>query len=177
MPQLDQYSFFTQYFWLFVCFLGFYFLILKIFLPQIAQMLKVRAAIMVGSKSELQALIVDRYFALINNMQHEVDGINSSSDLFTTSYDNTCSWYRQKRWNLTNGQLGLVNIQDIFLQKSNLAYLHTVARLSISENSSVKHFESLLAPTASVNKALSSYPQREVAFDKALFQNLKWSNL
>jgi len=52
-------------------------------------------------------------------------------------------------------------------------YISTIGNLSLSQNLSLKQLESLLPPTASVNPALVSFPQREMAFNKALFQNLK----
>lgn len=42
MPQLDMITFFSQIFWLTVTFYGFYFFILRIYLPKIAVVLKTR---------------------------------------------------------------------------------------------------------------------------------------
>jgi hypothetical protein len=42
MPQFDKITFFTQIFWLSVIFFGFYFLMLQVFLPKIASVLKIR---------------------------------------------------------------------------------------------------------------------------------------
>ena len=42
MPQFDKITFFTQIFWLFFFFLGFYLVFLKTFLPKLASVLKVR---------------------------------------------------------------------------------------------------------------------------------------
>jgi hypothetical protein len=42
MPQFDKITFFTQIFWLFFFFLGFYFIFLKVFLPKLAAVLKGR---------------------------------------------------------------------------------------------------------------------------------------
>ena len=44
MPQLDLVTFFSQYFWLVFFYLGFYLLLVHHFLPQMARILKVRAA-------------------------------------------------------------------------------------------------------------------------------------
>jgi len=44
MPQLDITSFFSQYVWLVVFYLGFYFLLVNSFLPKLSRILKVRAA-------------------------------------------------------------------------------------------------------------------------------------
>lgn len=42
MPQFDKITFFTQIFWLTIIFFGFYFLTLRIFIPEIAAVLKTR---------------------------------------------------------------------------------------------------------------------------------------
>jgi F0F1-type ATP synthase membrane subunit b/b' len=42
MPQFDKITFFTQIFWLFFFFLGFYLIFLQTFLPKLASVLKVR---------------------------------------------------------------------------------------------------------------------------------------
>lgn len=42
MPQLDVSSFTTQIFWLLLIFFGFYFLLLKLVLPKVAKILKIR---------------------------------------------------------------------------------------------------------------------------------------
>ena len=42
MPQFDKITFFTQIFWLTIIFFGFYFIMLQVFLPKIAAVLKTR---------------------------------------------------------------------------------------------------------------------------------------
>jgi len=43
MPQFDKITFFNQIFWLFILFSGFYFILLKTFLPKLSSILKARA--------------------------------------------------------------------------------------------------------------------------------------
>lgn len=42
MPQFDKITFFTQIIWLTIIFFGFYFLTLRVFIPEIAAVLKTR---------------------------------------------------------------------------------------------------------------------------------------
>jgi len=44
MPQLDIVSYFSQYVWLMVFYIGFYFLLVNSFLPKLSRILKVRSA-------------------------------------------------------------------------------------------------------------------------------------
>jgi hypothetical protein len=54
MPQLDLVTFFSQYLWLVVIYLGFYLVLVHSFLPKLARILKVRAAmISTGTDSAL----------------------------------------------------------------------------------------------------------------------------
>jgi len=175
MPQLDQYSFFTQYFWLFLCFLGFYFLILKSFLPKVAQILKVRISMMEGglAQDELKRIAFSLNTEKICAGAHEVSGLGSSKDLFTKSFDDTSNWSSKTVQTINKEALGEIHE----------AYIGTIGQFSLSQNLSLKQLESLLPPscdnlrsTASINTALNSYPQRELNFDRALFKNLKLRN-
>ena len=56
MPQLDKVTYASQFFWLSFFFLGFYAFLLKIFLPQISQILKVRMRKLGGSQTGLSTI-------------------------------------------------------------------------------------------------------------------------
>jgi len=55
MPQFDKITFFNQVFWLFFFFGGFYLIFLKIFLPKLASILKVRTKKLEKGASTLTA--------------------------------------------------------------------------------------------------------------------------
>jgi len=163
MPQLDQYSLFTQYFWLFTCFLSFYFLILKNFLPKIAQIFKVRASMMDGSGNKLEDIILEMTQKKNNGTNLEVHTLRESKDVLSKSFQQTSDWSSTTMQSVSKENFGSVH----------QIYIDTIGDLSLSQNLTLKQLESLLPPTASVNPALASFPQRENAFNKALFQNLK----
>jgi F0F1-type ATP synthase membrane subunit b/b' len=79
MPQFDKITFFTQIFWLFIIFFGFYFLTLRVFIPEIAAVLKTRKKkLALGSGGVAQ----------FNTELHKVKTctnsvLESSSDAFT----------------------------------------------------------------------------------------------
>jgi hypothetical protein len=163
MPQLDQYSLFTQYFWLFSCFLTFYFLILKNFLPKIAQIFKVRASMMDGSGNELEDIILEMTQKKNKGTALEVHTLKESKDILSDTFQKTSNWSSKTMQAVSKESFGPIH----------QVYISTIGNLSLSQNLSLKQLESLLPPTASVNPALVSFPQREMAFNKALFQNLK----
>jgi hypothetical protein len=163
MPQLDQYSLFSQYFWLFTCFLSFYFLILKNFLPKIAQIFKVRASMMDGSGNKLEDIILEMTQKKSSGTNLEVHTLRESKDVLSKSFQQTSDWSSTTMQSVSKGSFGSVH----------QIYIDTIGDLSLSQNLTLKQLESLLPPTASVHPALASFPQRENAFNKALFQNLK----
>jgi hypothetical protein len=55
MPQLDLATFFSQYIWLMVFYLGFYLLLVHSFLPRMARILKVRAAMIGAATADTHA--------------------------------------------------------------------------------------------------------------------------
>lgn len=64
MPQLDRVSFFTQFFWFLVAFLGFYLLCVQVFLPKLARIQKTRAWKLAASEStgtQLDASEINRH--------------------------------------------------------------------------------------------------------------------
>lgn len=55
MPQFDKITFFNQIFWLLFSFLSFYFLFLRLFLPKISTVLKIRTKILLKNYSVLNS--------------------------------------------------------------------------------------------------------------------------
>jgi hypothetical protein len=163
MPQLDQYSFFTQYFWLFFSFLGFYFLILKEFLPKIAQILKVRASMMGGSDNELENIVKETAQISTKAETFELQSLKESKDLLTKSFQESSTWSSVSVEAVNKETFGSIHG----------VYIESVGQLSLSQNVSLRQLDSLLAPTANINPALLSFRQRQLAFNKALFQSFK----
>jgi F-type H+-transporting ATPase subunit b len=56
MPQLDKVTYFSQFFWLLVFFLSFYVICLKIILPSISTVLKIRTKKIDSMSSEMNVL-------------------------------------------------------------------------------------------------------------------------
>nr|YP_007890777.1 ATP synthase F0 subunit 8 [Seculamonas ecuadoriensis]AGH24472.1 ATP synthase F0 subunit 8 [Seculamonas ecuadoriensis] len=56
MPQLDKVTYFSQFFWLLVFFLSFYVICLKIILPSISTILKIRTKKIDSMSSEMNVL-------------------------------------------------------------------------------------------------------------------------
>lgn len=85
MPQLDQVTFFSQFFWLSIIFIGFYMIILKNYLPALTRILKFRKKKISHSQDGVFKVNTER-----NNIGNTVDGLveragNGSQNLFQTN--------------------------------------------------------------------------------------------
>lgn len=61
MPQFDTITFFNQIFWLLFLFSGFYFLLLKIYLPRISSSLKIRTKKLAKSNAQVEKLASENF--------------------------------------------------------------------------------------------------------------------
>lgn len=110
MPQFDKITFFNQIFWLFIFFSGFYLVFLKIFLPKLSSILKVRAKkLQKGSSgvvffSKEQDKVTELFNTSIENMSFIV----KASIFDSTEKMNV--WVEQKVSGLNKKDLNLSNI-------------------------------------------------------------------
>ncbi len=94
MPQLDKVTFLSQFFWLCFFFIGFYFSILKFFLPKMNLILKLRKNKLTGSQDNVNNLqqentkITSNYEMLFNN------ALTLSKNAFTNSFHSVEAWLR-----------------------------------------------------------------------------------
>ena len=92
MPQLDKVTFFSQYLWLVLFFLGFYFFVLKIVLPTIVTIFKVRKkkieaiAIEIESLKKEESTILSTYDSVL------IDSFNSSREIFNNVVSVSNTW-------------------------------------------------------------------------------------
>ena len=85
MPQLDQVTFFSQFFWLFIIFIAFYLMILKNYLPPLSRILKFRKKKITHSQDGVYQVKAEK-----NSIGNTVDGLveragNGSQNLFHTN--------------------------------------------------------------------------------------------
>ena len=124
MPQLDKVTFLSQFFWLCFFYIGFYFLVLKFFLPKMTRILKLRKNKLSYSQQGVTSLqkennkISTSYETLLSN------GLNTSRTAFNENFQRTEKW------------LGTIieNTNKIHYQSTNKAYISSVGEVSISQN-------------------------------------------
>ena len=125
MPQLDKVHFFSQYFWLCVFYFGFYFLIVKHFLPRMARILQFRKNKCTPNSQEN----ADRELSLVKESGNTaLENVFSTSHKFwshnTKRMDN---WYGDKVSSLNND----------YLKECNMLYIKKVGDYSLSQNAAL----------------------------------------
>lgn len=117
MPQLDKVSFFSQYLWLVIFFLTFYFFVLKIALPTIVTIFKVRkrkiqlmAAEVIYLKKE-ESSILSNYDAVL------IDSFNTSRDIFNSVIMASNNWIHDSSRQINKTEL--LDVNERYLQTIN----------------------------------------------------------
>lgn len=151
MPQLDKVTFLGQFFWTTVIFFGFYFTLLKIFLPPISRILKYREK-KLNSSSEETSSIVGKEILLISTTNDTIisttlqRALTSLKNLFLTF----TNWVK-----LTSTELDKTRYQ-----KSNLKYLNRFIETSLYEK---------------IQKSQPSFPVHHPPISHSFFNLLKSS--
>lgn len=97
MPQLDKVTFLSQFFWLCLSFITFYFLILKNFLPKMSRILKFRRKKIQEGLTFLTSennAVLKQYDSLI------AQSLNRSKNFFNMNIDHTLVWVQSLIYDL-----------------------------------------------------------------------------
>lgn len=109
MPQLDKVTFFSQYFWLVLFFLSFYFFVLKAVLPTIVTIFKVRKKTLELIVSDVETLKQEESTVLSNYDAVLVDSFNTSRNIFNDLTLNSNLWIENSSKNINKTTLFDVN--------------------------------------------------------------------
>jgi hypothetical protein len=163
MPQLDKVTYASQFFWLSFFFLGFYAFLLKIFLPQINQILIVRLRKLSGSQNSLAAIQEENNTIQQKNELLFLRGIRDSKQFFNEASQKTNDW--------------LVNSLDTTNKSTfgnlNKTYIQTIGHVSLVQNGILKLLEILLPPTAASIENYGSLVKREKVCSLAIVSSLQ----
>ena len=124
MPQLDKVTFLSQFFWLCFFYLGFYYIILKFYLPQISRIIALRKRKMGFSQQGMVDLpeenkkVQENYEFLLSR------AFITSKSLFNNFISRTTNWLD------TNATT--INKQNY--QNANDSYIHSLGESLLSQN-------------------------------------------
>lgn len=138
MPQLDQVTFFSQFFWLCVFFFTFYVVLLKSFLPKMNRILRFRKKIHQASSDSY----VGKYQSLLQNYHTiRLPEIRTSSEHLNKVLGSTRSWVDS-----TIFQLSQTNEQN---KQMNRMYVQSIGEMTISQAMISTGFDIVFPPIQS----------------------------
>lgn len=118
MPQLDQFTYLTQFVWLCVCFMSFYVLLYNDALPKISRILKLRSHL-VSQQSEA----TDASHQLVEQDGVITQSLNSSVAYLYSSVSGASQWCNEMVTSLNANQI----------EPMNKAYVRSLAEMSVSQ--------------------------------------------
>jgi len=137
MPQLDTLTFFSQFFWFSIFFLGFYILLVKYYLPKMSRLFKVRSfkvssGALQGSSTSSQ----EQKNVRDTGEDFLLQGLHSSKQFFQESFQKTSDWVLHVVESTNKGPF----------QKMNSMYLSTLGNAFSSQALFFHQFKNLVAP-------------------------------
>jgi hypothetical protein len=131
MPQLDKVTFLSQFFWLCFFYLGFYYIILKFYLPKISRILALRRKKMGFSQEGMISLQQENQQVRENYEFLLSKALVTSKSLFNDFFSRTTTWLN------TNA----ASINKTHYQTVNASYMHSLGETSLSQNLLFYHAE------------------------------------
>ena len=165
MPQLDTLTFFSQFFWLSVFYLGFYLALVKYFLPKMGRILKIRSLKMSsGSSSNGPLLEIKEEHELLKQKRDAslLEGLKESRNLFQESSSATQVWLHKVLEDINKNQL----------QEVNTSYINSVSDLSISQAMLFNNLKTVLAPSSYKAVGVSSDSSKDAYFTAHMLESL-----
>ena len=152
MPQLDKVTFLSQFFWLCFFYIGFYFLILKFFLPKMSLILKLRKNKLTGSQDN------------VNNLQQENQKIKTNYEtLFTAALSTSKSAFNENFKRIEKWLYNTVeSTEKKHYQSLNKTYIRSVGESSLSQNLAFSKFTPEISKHIyiySLLKTLKNFPK------------------
>lgn len=124
MPQLDKVTFLSQFFWLCVFYLGFYFILLKYFLPKISRILVLRKRKMSFSQEGMSSLQQENIQVRQNFETVVSKALSMSKNTFNDFFSHTTGWLDDS----------VLTLNKTHYQKLNNSYIQSLGETSLSQN-------------------------------------------
>jgi len=137
--------------------------LLKIFLPQINQILKVRVKKLSGSQTGLATIQDENSLIQQKNELLFLRGIRDSKQFFNEASQKTNDWLASSLETTNKGAFGNLN----------KTYVQTIGHVSLVQNSILKQLEILLPPTATSIENYASLAKREKVCSLAILNSLQ----
>lgn len=123
MPQLDKVTFLSQFFWLCFFYLGFYYIILKFYLPKISRILALRKKKMGFSQEGMISLQQENKKVQENYEMLVSKAFTTSKTLFNNLFLRTTNWLKTHA----------ASINKTHYKNVNASYMHSLGETSLSQ--------------------------------------------
>jgi hypothetical protein len=161
MPQLDQFTYLSQFFWLCIFFFGYYVLLLNNGLPKIARVLKLRSYLQrsdSSSSSQSQLSNVDNSNAHNDNLNTEI--VNKTISYYNSSLSSITSWCNKIVTDVNRNTLNPIN----------KFYIHYLTEMTISQ---ILNQNILLTSYQKLNNGIASHASKQTGREElSLFHRL-----
>jgi len=124
MPQLDKVTFLSQFFWLCFFFLGFYYVILKFYLPKISRIIALRQKKLGFSQEGMHFLQQENQQVRENYGTLVEKALEISKSLFTNLFSHATNWLDSNA----------SSINKMHYQNVNTSFLQSLGESSLSQN-------------------------------------------
>lgn len=124
MPQLDKVTFLSQFFWLCVFYFGFYFILLKYFLPKISRILALRKKKMSFSQDGVSSLQQENVEVRQNFETVLSKALSTSKNVFNDFFSRTTGWLDES----------VLSFNKTHYQNLNKSYIQSLGETSLSQN-------------------------------------------
>lgn len=141
MPQLDKVTFLSQFFWLCLFYLGFYYIVLKYFLPKISRILTLRKKKMNLSQYGSNSLQQENQQIRENLDNNLSRGLSLSRNVFNDLLSGTNRWLDES----------LTGVNKTHYKPVNNSYIKSLGEASLSQNIWLYHASSNSPENLKVN--------------------------
>jgi hypothetical protein len=131
MPQLDKVTFLSQFFWLCFFYFGFYYVILKFYLPKISRILSLRQKKMGFSNQGMISLQQENQQVREDYQELLSKALSLSKTLFSNFFSQTTNWLSTNATTINKTQY----------QKVNTSFVQSLGETSLSQNVLFYHAE------------------------------------
>jgi len=146
MPQLDSVTFFSQFFWLCLFFVGFYLILTKHYLPTLSRLLKVRHKIMAAATTG-DSLVQEELISVQQTSNTLlVDALHTTQQGLTNGFDTSYEW--------SENSLHKTNTDS--LKAMNQKYVDSVNTMRVEQSKLHQVMKTLLAPQSHAGSPLGS---------------------
>ena len=152
MPQLDLVTFFSQFFWLCIFYIGFYYILYEYFLPQYSRCILFRDRYSVESQQGATASLEEKGNIEESLSMYTTNAVAASKNFFESSTLSTGNWHK----------LCLKGTNEQNWKAANVLYIKTFGARQVSKNISrdcISYMVGKLLYSAGISKTCIKYCQ------------------